>query len=213
MEEKGLEFRFPDSQPEYFSHTHFPVTASSHQMSLLLPIYFLLFPFKFIPRRIYDASYFHFLTSLSLLDQCQLYFLTKTTLIKATCNFYVAGLINEVYCVLTNGLHSLPYYWTAQLASTHLVTPIVLATLSTPFVYITTPSQIFFYLIDCSFSIPLSWIHPPLPPHEVLECPTFAPWPVFLDPPSLSDYTSLMSLNTTYVMFPKLEVPTLTSEF
>lgn len=59
---------------------------------------------------------------------------------------------------------------------------------------------------------------PQLDPHPSaytwdFRVPTSAPWPILLDPSSLSDCTSLMTLNTTYVMFPKLKVPTLTCEF
>ena len=165
MAEKGLEQRSLASQTIHCSHKLFLATAPSQPTSLLLPN---IFPPHF------HLNVFKGLSMILAISTSSspFLFLTYSNPTSVNCSLKA---IHNFHIAKPQRLPALPYYWTSQLASTHLISPTFLATLSTFFfACITTPPQIFFYLIEYSFSIPLSWVHPLLPKYEILECLRFS---------------------------------------
>lgn len=111
MTEKGLEFRFLDSQRAHFTRTHFPATAPRQQTSLLSPN---LFPPKFYLNFFKDLSMMLAISTssspfLSLTNSSPTS-LTEAALSKATLNFHVAqpnGLLSAILLDLSASFYPL----------------------------------------------------------------------------------------------------------
>ena len=123
MAEKGLEQRSLASQTIHCSHKLFLAIAPSQPTSLLLPN---IFPPHF------HLNVFKGLSMILAISTSSspFLFLTYSNPTSVNCSLKA---IHNFHIAKPQRLPALPYYWTSQLASTHLISPTFLATLSTFF--------------------------------------------------------------------------------